>query len=550
VSLYNNAGLPVQKWRKKDFQVQSAYDGMSLATDDKTMQLTVSAPGYPCTIEKRYTISTSGYIDLPNAYINNHSNTVETFRYVVKAPELLDIRYQVYNTDLKPSITTTAGIKVYTWEARNMGVQKIEADSYNSYTFLPQIKVSPNSFEYDGYKGSFKSWNEFGKWNYALYEDKKPFSNQRVAEINSLTSGTTDVAGKVAALYDYLKKNMRYVSIQFGIGGFKPLAVRFVDEKKYGDCKALTNYMRYMLAVAGIRSYPALINAQYNNKPVDPEFPETVFNHVILCVPNGRDSIWLECTSNSSPAGFLGSSTENKNALLLTETGGFLVKTPKSDFSKSTFAAATDIYIDEEGSAKATIKLSGSGSFNTYLDDASNVEESRQNQYLVEYLGYKQPDAFQLLHTNSKSGYFTGTLHTEYEKFAAFKAGAKLFFPLGTHTLCTEKLEITANRKTAYLFHFPYTKLDTAVFHLPAGASVHTLPKEKTLDNEWLHYSRQIRHDAPAGTVTVIRKLVLKTYLVLPVAYKTVAEGFQEISQLENDKLIIEKGEQATIRPI
>jgi hypothetical protein len=433
-----------------------------------------------------------------------------------------------------------AGTKVYTWEARNISVQKIEAGSFKSFTFLPQIRVSPNSFEYDGYKGDFKSWNDFGKWNYALYEEKKPFPEQRIAEINALTSGTTDVAGKVAALYDYLKKNMRYVSIQFGIGGFKPFAVRFVDEKKYGDCKALTNYMRHMLAVAGIRSYPALINAGYDNKPVSPDFPETVFNHVILCVPNGNDSIWLECTSNNSPAGFLGSSTENKNALLLTEKGGFLVKTPKSDFAKSTFSAATDIYIDEEGGAKTNSTLSGSGSFNDFLDQVSKLEESRQDRYFFENLGYKQPDEFKLLQTNSRSGYYTGTFTAAYGKFFEFKAGTKWFFPLGIHKLCTDKPEVTTNRKTTYLFHHAYTKQDTTVFHLPAGAVVHTLPGEKTIENEWLYYSRHIRHDATAGTVRVISTMLLKNTEVAPHAYKTVAELLLEIGRLESDKLIID----------
>ena len=99
---------------------------------------------------------------------------------------------------------------------------------------------------------------------------------------------------------------MRYVSIQLGIGGFKPSAAKFVDEKKYGDCKALTNYMKNLLSVVGIASYPALINAGYNKYPADTRFPSDPFNHVILCVPMEKDTVWLECTSNNAKAGFFG----------------------------------------------------------------------------------------------------------------------------------------------------------------------------------------------------------------------------------------------------
>ena len=77
-----------------------------------------------------------------------------------------------------------------------------------------------------------------------------------------------------------------------------------MDEKKYGDCKALTNYMRYMLKTVGIKSYPALINGGASKVSADPAFPADPFNHVILCIPQGKDSAWLECTSNISETGF------------------------------------------------------------------------------------------------------------------------------------------------------------------------------------------------------------------------------------------------------
>ncbi len=44
-----------------------------------------------------------------------------------------------------------------------------------------------------------------------------------------------------------------------GIGGWKPMLVEDVRKKGYGDCKALTNYMRTLLQAAGIKSYYCII---------------------------------------------------------------------------------------------------------------------------------------------------------------------------------------------------------------------------------------------------------------------------------------------------
>src|SRR5690606_4540730 len=100
-----------------------------------------------------------------------------------------------------------------------------------------------------------------------------------------------------------------------------------VEKTGYGDCKALSNYMVALLGSVGIKGYYSLIMAGENFTPLQTDFPSSQFNHVVVAVPNGSDTLWLECTSQTQPFGYLGSFTDDRYALMILDDGATLVKT-------------------------------------------------------------------------------------------------------------------------------------------------------------------------------------------------------------------------------
>ena len=84
---------------------------------------------------------------------------------------------------------------------------------------------------------TFKSWEELGAW-YASLERERRIPDESVKkEAAALVKGKSDNMAKVKALYEYVSRNIRYVSLSFGLGRIQPHAASEVLANGYGDCK-------------------------------------------------------------------------------------------------------------------------------------------------------------------------------------------------------------------------------------------------------------------------------------------------------------------------
>lgn len=540
IKLFDALGLPVKTYGKKDFETSAALDGITLVNDDKVMKLYTPAPTYPCTLDIQYKVHATSYVELPNWFVNAHKTATQVFRYEVNVPASLDIRHRTLNIALSPQVDTLGNRKRYVWEAKNITAKNLEDDGFEAARYLPQIEVAPNAFSYDGFKGSFRSWADFSLWNYQLYEEKAPFPAQRVEEIKALVAGTTREE-TIRILYRYLQQNMRYVSIQLGIGGFRPFAIKFVDEKKYGDCKALTNYMRYLLDVVGIKAYPALINAGYNKVPADPAFPSDPFNHVILCIPGPKDTTWLECTSTLSKAGELGPFTENKKALLLTASGGVLVNTPASVASANQVITHNTVTLSETGGATIESNISCTGEAAAFFQYVSQLKDEEQKEVLVKTMHLKNPDEMALT-TRGEPVKAEYVVNRSYDKLYDFKTGSKYFFPVCINRLVSEPLK-SGTRKTAYVMHYPYVKTDTTVLRLTAGFAPESLPAGKQLQTAYSRYSRSCRYDQDLHQLEIVSSLTLLNHVIPAADYNKLVQFFKDVSVAEDEVLILTQQE-------
>jgi hypothetical protein len=297
--------------------------------------------------------------------------------------------------------------------------------------------------------------------------------------------------------------------------------------------------MRYLLKTVGIKAYPAVINCGYDSEPRDPGFPVNEFNHVILCVPIDKDSVWLECTSNKTDCGFLGTFTEDKNALLLTENGGFLVPTPKSKSQENVMVTKTVIHISKEGPSVVDSHIWCTGDLGAEYISISEAEHEDQKRIFVGGLNYKSPEKFELAHgTDSASGHLFN-LDLSYEQMHDFSSGSKYFYRPRINNICDVSLKSDTGRKHEYLFEYPYDKTDSTIFILPAGYSIDNVPGKKVIDTKYGYYESEFIKKEQDHQLIAVAHLTLKNRFVAPADYMKMYNFFRDVIRNEGEKVII-----------
>jgi hypothetical protein len=327
-----------------------------------------------------------------------------------------------------------------------------------------------------------------------------------------------------------------------GIGGFKPFSAQFTDEKKYGDCKALSNYVQAVLSSLGIESYQALINAEYNKEPVDPAFPCNLFNHVILCVPQKKDSIWLECTSRTNDFGELGSFTENRNALLIKENGGMLVATPGSKASDNIFKAFTTITLKDDGSGSSKTMLKGTGEYKQDLISLMDEKADEQKNYIVSRWSFKDPDSI-IFDKQEPADEPELIITQEPESIPEFKTAGKMFLPPRIYNIWSIKLPKSENRRQDFYFNCPFEKTDTTVFKIPEGYKLDALPEGRNSQYNYASYSSNYWYDEKQRSVYSTAKIVLKKHKIPARDYIAIKNFFDDVLKENADRIVIKKNE-------
>ena len=543
-TLYDAMGKEIRSIRKRDIQDQSSDDGFSLLTDARFKAFTLSYQTYPYTVEFEDEEEYIGLYSFPKWYaIDESFQSVQKASYSVQAPKDYVVRLKHLNIG-NPEISEDNNYKTYTWTVNNLKAIEYEIFQPNFHELVPVVFTGVTEFEYGGYKGNMKSWKDYGLFLHEIAKGKDELPENIKQEAIRLTESLTSKKEKVNAIYNFLQQNTRYISVQLGIGGLQPFDAKYVAQKKYGDCKALSNYMQALLKVIDIKSHLVSVAAgkEYTNALVE-DFPNHYSNHKICCVPLDKDTIWLECTSQTESAGFMGSFTGDRKALLIAEDGGYIVNTPKyspMDNKQQRKIAAT---INEEGTLTANFTTLFSGiQQETAHNILHNYSQKQRTDYLNSYINLPNYVVEKNDYKETKGSIPTieETLNITSQNYATV-SGKRMFITPNIIEKQSLKLPTEKPRMYDIQYNHNFVDIDSITITIPKGYTLEAMAKDVTINNKFGEYSIKFGFDGNTIKVTRMYKRFASRFPKTD--YQEMVKFYDDTFKADRSRMVFVKSE-------
>jgi transglutaminase-like putative cysteine protease len=479
-----------------------------LATDLRTKFLRIPAAdpgnivGYEIEHEDR------PYV-LEDEWSFQSSVPVREARYTLQLPPGWE--YKTAWINYKPVNPTPVGNNSWQWVATDVEAVKHENDMPPWRGVAARMVVSLFPAGGGSQNRGFENWKEEGVWEAGLERGRRDPSPEIKQKVTQLTVSAASPVEKMRALALFVQRDIRYVAIELGIGGWQPHPAPDIFTHKYGDCKDKVTLMSSMLGEIGVQSYYVSINT--NRGAVTPQTPASMglFNHEIMAIhlPDGLkdDSLiatmahpklgkilFFDPTDEYTPFGQLRGELQGNHGLLVTPDGGELVELPQLPGATSGVERSAKLTLSPSGTLRGDVVETRRGDSGLWQRMAlKSVTKSADQVKSIENLVSHSLATFQLTkasivnlnQTDLPFGYQYSFVAENYAKTAG---NLLLVRPRVLGNRSSDLLETKEPRKYPVEFTGPERDVDTFEITMPPGFEVDDLPPPVNADYSFASY--------------------------------------------------------------
>ena len=423
-----------------------------------------------------------------------------------------DWRYVEYNIQYPKSLKLYNDIKDLKG-GRIIDAKNGQLRYQYTYTHPQELKVEDNEISYEDYARHLHFTTLADPIALAtLFENAATPKAKVTPEIqvlaDSITKGIDDDYQQAKAIYNWVSKEIRYVSDSLGEHDYTPHEAIYTLDKRFGDCKDHNNLLITLLKAKHIEASSALINSDRKYKiPTLGSFG--AFNHVITYLPKWQ--LYVDTTTGLNVFGILVESTMDKPTLLTALKAIGHTKTFNSHDEQSINHIKLDIQPD--GTIKGTHDVSSSGSKEFTARNEFESYEG-QNKEVIE-------NHYFTINGELGTGSFTPTdvydLNTPFKYSSEFilepvsnmPGNGAMTVPYGLANSIIHKKSVTKYDDSVefpFVCRSYYTE-DAIELNFPSNVKVTKLPQAAHFNDNGIEYNATYQQDA--NKVNVKRNLTI-----------------------------------------
>ncbi len=380
----------------------------------------------------------------------------------------------------------------------------------------------------------FGDWKQMGNWYSNLTSGRRDASPEIKQKVTELTAGIPSKFDQMRALAQFVQKDIRYVAIELGIGGWQPHPAAEIFAHRYGDCKDKATLLSSMLQQIGVESFYVSINTRRGS--VVPGMQAHLgFNHVILAVkmpeeakqetlyaslahPRAGTLLFFDPTDELTPFGQIRGPLQANYGLLVTSDGGDLIELPKQPTAMNGIQRTAKLALDPSGMLVGDVTEVRIGDrAREQRDVLRNVTKDSDRVKPIETMLSHSLGTFQITRASVRNlqasdqpfEYHYSLAAPNYAKYAG---NLLMLRPRVLGVKSSGLLETKEPRRFPVEFDGPSRDTDTFEIALPPGFEVEDLPPP--VDAEYSFASYHSKSEVKGNVLRYTRALEIKELTV------------------------------------
>jgi len=414
--------------------------------------------------------------------------------YTIIADNNIELGFSFFNIDsskISFSKEEKGGKTIYKWIGKDLDKLKHETGAPNIRFSLPHIIPRIKSYTYNGKTTKILGdLDDLFAWYASLIAESQTNEDNEYLKgvVDSIAKNSTTELEEVKNIYYWVQNHIKYIAFEAGMQGFIPEKAATVCEKRYGDCKGMSNIIHGMLDIANIKSHLTWIGTRSIPYKYEEVPTLAVDNHMITTyIADDGKYYFLDATDSYLPFGYPSSFIQGKEALLYIDSVSYEVKevpvvsTENNSVLDSVYITIVNDSIKGSGQARLT------GYYKARLTSKiADLDFKKKKDYITSYFSKGNNkfsiQKFEILNLTNKDQALIINYEFTLENYLTNNEDETYLNLFLEKTMSNDK--ILDDRENDIEYRFKSSITNKTVFHLPQAMQLVHLPQNTSSKNE------------------------------------------------------------------